>query len=367
MNETVTPDIQQFRDQLFKGVVGQVNPKKEFNFYLDGYYARRMVPHMAIIAPKGQGKTKIARAFAKGLYQYDKQGELMWGYYKVDADGKPNWVSCPKDAIVAGKIIKPKKKPLVEVNCSSLRKGGVKGFINSILVKYVVDKDVTVFFDEASEIPHDVSMALLTILEPNATNRTQYVFDEYVCDFDFRRQSFIFATTESQKVFHALLDRCERITLQEYSLKDLADIVQIHAPAITFEAGLLDEIATVLRGNARAAQKMSEKILSYLRGRTHFTRDMWKDLKGILSIHPLGLNAIEIQVLRFLRERPNGTSLTRLSAKSGMSRAQIQQDSELYLAKYDLMEITTTGRNITTRGLDYLKEVEAQQPVCVTA
>ena len=356
--DSIKPDLTVFRDQLFTGVIGQANPKKEFHFYLDSYQSTKVIPHLAIIAPKGQGKTKIARAVAKGLYEYDTEGNLKWGYYDLDANNQAVWISCDKDDKVAGKVIKPKKKTLVEINCASIK--NLKAFINSVLVKYVVDKDVTVFFDEASELPHDVSMALLTILELNPTHRTQYAYDEYICDFDFRRQSFIFATTESQRVFSPLMDRMERITLQEYTHQDLADIVKINLPNVTIEQGLLLEISSTLRGNARAAHKMSEKILSYLRGNKIFSRQDWISLKNTLTIRPLGLNAVEVLVLDFLRQNPNGTSLTGMSAKTGMSREQLRLDSEMFLLRHNLMEITTTGRQITAQGIAYLKSLGEQ-------
>ena len=328
-------------DTLFKTIVGQEKPKKELRFYLDSYMQTRMVPNMMIVAPKGQGKTTLARELAKGLVQFDEDGNLMEAPSKLNPS-----------------VMRPKRKPFVEVNCSTLK--NVKQFINGLVIPYVQDKDVTLLFDEASEIPRDVTMALLTILNPNPENRTSFAMEDYVCDFDFRRQTFIFATSEIQKVFHALADRLERITLEEYSNAHLAAIVQQSLTNVECEDGVLLKVATVLRGNARAAQKMAGKIMAYLKGRTKFSLQDWESLKDVLSIYPLGLNALEIQILRYLAENAIGTSLTALSAKTGMSRDSLQKDTELYLQKHNLMEISTTGRVITAQGLDYLKTLGLQ-------
>jgi Holliday junction resolvasome RuvABC ATP-dependent DNA helicase subunit len=333
-------------DTLFKDIVGQAKPKKEIGFYLDSYMRTRMVPNMMFVAPKGQGKTTIAREMAKGLVQFDEAGKVMEVPSKLDPT-----------------VMKPKRKPFVEVNCSTLK--SVKQFINGLVIPYVQDKDVTLLFDEASEIPRDVTMALLTILNPNPENRTTFSLDEYVCDFDFRRQTFIFATSEIQKVFHALADRLERITLEEYTNPQLAEIVQKGLPDVDCRDNVLIDVGTVLRGNARAAQKMANKIQAYLRGGKVFAPRDWTKLREVLSIYPLGLNAIEIQVLRYLSENSTGTSLTGLSAKTGMSRESLQKDSELYLQKHNLMEIQTTGRMITAKGLEYLKALDGK--MCVTA
>lgn len=327
-------------DTLFKNIVGQEKPKKELRFYLDAYMQTHIVPNMIFVAPKGQGKTTLAREFAKGLIQFDEEGHIIMSPSKTN----------PTE-------FKPKRKAFVEVNCSTLK--NVKQFINGLIIPYVQDKDVTLLFDEASEIPKDVTMALLTILAPNPENRTSFSYDEYTCDFDFRRQTFIFATSEAHKLFHALVDRLERISLEDYTLEHLAAIVQKGLPEVECFDNVLMQVATVLRGNARAAQKMASKIIAFLRNRKTFYIEDWHQLRDCLSIYPLGLNSLEIQILHYLAQNAEGTSLTALSAKTGMSRESLQKDAELYLQKHSLMEITTGGRIITAKGLEYLRALSS--------
>lgn len=317
----------------FKDIVGQEKPKKELSFYLNSYLSTRLIPNLMIVAPKGQGKTTLARSLAKNLIQFDE-----WNRPVTKPDGTP------------------KKKSFVEINCSTLK--SVKAFFNGLVLPHIQDKDVTLLFDEASEIPRDVSMALLTILNPNPENRTTFTHDEYTCDFDFRRQTWIFATSESNKVFHALADRLERITLEEYNNEQLASIVKMGIPDVNCYEDVLLDVATVLRGNARAAQKMASKIAVYLAGAKQFAQKNWAELKQILSIFPLGLNAAEINILRILADNPNGTSLTCLAAKTGFSRESLQKDVESYLLKNNLLTIETSGRQITSAGLNYLKSIE---------
>jgi Holliday junction resolvasome RuvABC ATP-dependent DNA helicase subunit len=122
---------------------------------------------------------------------------------------------------------------------------------------------------------------------------------------------------------------------------------------------LLGEIAPVLRGNARAAQKMANNMKSYLQRKNDkkFMKKHWQDLKHALGILPLGLNRIEVQILRALSEKKE-SSLTNLSAKTGLTVQCIRQDFELYIQKHGLMEINTGGRSLTSKGHDYLKELE---------
>ena len=170
---------------LFAGIIGQKKAKRRLKFYLKGYDASGVCPHLMFIAPKGCGKTLIAKAMAK----------VLWS----DEDAN-------------------KSKPFLEINCSTIK--NVKQLFNQIFIPHVAHKECTILFDEASELPKDVTMALLTILNPNPENRTSFSYDDYTIDFDFSRHTFLFATTEAHQIFHALMDRCDRVDLEDYTLEE---------------------------------------------------------------------------------------------------------------------------------------------------
>jgi Holliday junction resolvasome RuvABC ATP-dependent DNA helicase subunit len=309
----------------FDGIIGQHKAKRKLDFYVDSWQRSNLLPNMMFTASKGCGKTLMAKALAKELQ-------------------KSGWE-------------KPKK--YLEVNCASIK--NAKQFFDELIIPSVHDREVTVLFDEASELPQDVEMALLSITNPNPNHRNSFSYDEFTFDFDFRRQTFMFATSEPHKVFHALMDRLDRIDLEDYTHDELGKIVALNIKDIEFEDGLLAEIASVLRGNARGAQKMAEKIQMYLATKEdaaeEFDRKDWKKLCKTLGIVPLGLYPKELRVLRVLRDHRD-VSLTRLGTKTGLSVQSLRQDYELFLQGHDLMEITTAGRNITKQGIDYLKEYE---------
>ncbi len=324
-------------ENLFPNVIGQDSAKKKLAFYLNSHKSTQIMPNMMLCAPKGQGKSMLARETGKNLYLYQ--------------DGKP--------VMENGK---PKRKDFYEVNASTFK--SVRQFINQVIQPIVVDKDVTIFIDEASEIKKDITMSLLTMLNPNSTNKNTFVYDDYACDIDFSRQTFIFATSESHSVFAPLMDRLTRVDLEDYTYNHLGEIVQKASKGIQFNDNVLVEVASVLRGNARQAIKMSGDIKSYLCGKNQFGNKQWKELSDMLSILPLGLNAIELNLLRFMKNNPDGSSLTNLAAKTGLSREAVQKDYETYLQKHSLMEITAgKGRTITGKGLDYLKELDKK--ICI--
>ena len=304
-------------DTTFPDIIGQESAKRVLDFHIGGFKSTKVMPHLMFVAPKGCGKTTLAKAVARTLKGID-------------------------DA-----------KRYFEINCSTIK--NVKQFFNQLVIPIMQDRDATILFDEASEIPKDVSMAMLTILNPNSENRTSFSFEDYTVDFEVRRLSFMFATTETQSVFHALMDRLERVDLEEYSIDEMGQIVALNLD-LDIEPKTLRDIAGVLRGNARAAQKMAHKIKSYCSQKNikRFNSIHWQDFSIILNIFPLGLNVTEFQLLNILKDNKD-CSLTNLSAKTGISKQAVQRDFEIYLQKHSLMEITTAGRNITAKGLDYLK------------
>ena len=129
--------------------------------------------------------------------------------------------------------------------------------------------------------------------------------------------------------------------------------------------GIRDRVSKVLRGNARAAQKMSTKLKLYMDGfkKKDFTLEDWKKLRHTLGILPLGLSKIELQVLRILLEKKE-CSLTHLAAKTNLTKGCLQRDYELYLQKMNLMEISTAGRKITKKGKDYLDGLDKALKEC---
>ena len=171
----------------------------------------------------------------------------------------------------------------------------------------------------------------------------------------------MFATTEAQSIFHALMDRCERLDLEEYTYDELGKITLCGLEGYTVDKEVLAQIATVLRGNARAGQKMAVKLklLMDSKKKTHFSKQDWKILTDKLGVLPLGLLTTELQILRILAERKE-VRLTALAAITGLSKRCIQADYELYLTKMGLMEINAGGRAPTAKGLKYLKELDAK-------
>ena len=311
-------------EQIFPNMIGQLQTKSILGEWFKGYMANGRLPHFMFTAPRGCGKTFMASLLADAL----------------------KWRT-------------PSKRKIV-FNCSQLR--NLRQFWNEIVIPHINDKDVTVLFDEAHDMPKDVMTALLTITNPNEHGRTSFSYEDYTVDFDFSRQTFMFATTEGQSIFPPLMDRFERVDLQAYSEDELGKIVRVGLDDYNLTDDAVAEIATVLRGNPRAAAKCRDKIKGYCDGNKvkEFGVKEWRDLCSKYHIHPLGLLNKEVELLRIL-SRKSGTRLTELAAITCLSKGAIQRDYELFLMKQGLMEIgKSSERALTTKGREYLKAIDGE-------
>jgi Holliday junction resolvasome RuvABC ATP-dependent DNA helicase subunit len=306
-------------------VIGQTEAKSRLQFHLDGFKAGQPMPSLFFVGPRGFGKTSIATAL--GL----KMTEMTDG-----------------------------KRKFFLINSSTVK--NEKQFVESILVTHVQDKDSTFLFDEAHLLNDKVVGALLTVTQPNKEHHNTYSFADMDVDIDLYRNSFFFATTEPHKVSMPLMNRTKRIDLVDYSYKDLSQIIYRNAPDIKFKDGTLMVLASVCRSTARQAVMLADDIQTFLapKHRKVFTRSDWEQLRKRLSIHPLGLSGLELQVLNILGNSKD-VSLTRLAATMCMTPQSVRQDCELFLLKNNLIEIQrAAGRNITSAGRMYLKAIELQ-------
>lgn len=312
---------------IFADVVGQEKAKNKLNFFLRGHRNTGVVPALIFDAAKGLGKTYLAKEFRKGLLVRDGED-------------------------------KGQRKPLHSLNCATIK--NASQFVEWIISNRLQEKHITIFLDECHKLPADLSDVLLTVLQPNAKNRNTLTFKDYVLDFDMSKITWLFATSEVHKLNKPLLDRLERISLEEYDTNQLAEIIRRNLKGIEFDEGVLEnDIVSVLKNNARAAQKMAGHIKSYLGSMTTFFREDWLEIKKALGILPLGLTPVEVRVLEILKEHKE-TSLTRLAACTGLSAEAIRCDAESPLLRLDLMQITTGGRSLTPKGHDYLKNLSTK-------
>lgn len=301
-------------NKYFPDLIGQEAVKRKLSFYLDAFHKTSQAPFLLMAGAKGLGKTEFAKGFAKNLYNQD--GE---------------------------------KRTFIELNCSTIKNN--EAFFEQIFLPVIADNEVTILFDECHALPLDLTMAFLTIFNTEANSRKVFVWNEMNFEFNFKQQTFIFATTETDKIFPPLKDRLTSIDFESYNPQELGEIIKICSPNVNFTDECLQEVASTIRGNARSAVKRSKEINLYCGSKENynFTSECFKDLCNNVGILPFGLSNTEKQILQILK-KCGSTTLTGLSAKLGLSKTALQRDHELYLLNKNLIEIDGK-RKITAKGM----------------
>jgi Holliday junction resolvasome RuvABC ATP-dependent DNA helicase subunit len=301
-------------DEMFEGLIGQDTLKSRLRFYTRAKEATGTLPFLLFNGAKGLGKTEFAKSFAKSL-----------------------------------------SKPMIEINCSTIR--NAEQFFEQVFIPAILNKDVTVLLDEAHALPKDLEMAFLTIFNIEGAKTKRFEFGESSFLFEFERQTFLFATTELDKLFPPFKDRLTQLDFEPYNSEELAGIIQKKMEWIDFKDNILEEVSETVRGNARSAIKRALEINAYaeVHNKATFGKKDWNSLCDLLGIMPYGINHTELQVMRILKDR-GACTLQMLCAVTGMSRTAIQKNAEIYLLKNGFMRIDGK-REITGRGTQALERI----------
>ena len=277
------------KDKYFPDLIGQRAVKKKLSFYVDAFNKTGMCPFLNLVGAKGLGKTEFAKAFGKNLYNEDGD-----------------------------------RRTFLELNCSTIKNN--ENFFEQIFLPIIADNEITVLFDEAHALPSDLTMAFLTIFNNEKDSRKIFEWDGMSFEFNFKRQTFIFATTESDKIFPPLKDRLTTVDFEPYSSSELGEILKLNTPHITFEHGCIEEVSKTVRNNARNAVKRAMEICLYCGSvnHFHFTLKDFASLSDQVAILPHGISYTEKQILEALNTHGSST-LTGLAAKIGLSKTALQK------------------------------------------
>lgn len=255
-------------NNYFSHLIGQENVKKKLNFYLKAYHATSICPFLNLVGAKGLGKTLFAKEFAKNL---------------KNKDGA--------------------KRPFLELNCSTIKNN--EQFFEQIFIPLIMNNEITILFDEAHALPKDLTMAFLTIFNTEKTNTKEFTYEDQTFTFDFSKQTFIFATTESDKLFPPLKDRLTTVDFEQYSTDNLGKIIELNCNGINFSDEAMVALSATVRGNARNAVMRSKEIVLYCESENKNTFDLndYNILVDLLGILPQGITCTEKQILQILSER----------------------------------------------------------------
>lgn len=234
-------------------------------------------------------------------------------------------------------------------------------FIGSIIDQHVAgNQEVTLFFDEIHLANDAIKEWLLHVINPEKGNTTTQRYRDSEYTFDFRKFTFLAATTNPEKLSAPFISRFERVDLRPYNTTELSEILKKTGQDVEFVDGVENEIVSTMRGNPRhVIMFVKQKLNNYLaqKGSNEFNPDDWSKLVKILGIRPLGLLTNEIEALKFLNMRKGGATLTEISAYIQLDRNTVQRNIETFLLHKNLIHIDGK-RFITSYGADILKKME---------
>lgn len=307
-------------EDIFDGLIGQDNVKKKLSFYLKAFNKTSICPFLNFVGAKGLGKTEFAKSFARNL---------------TNEDGS--------------------KRPFIEINCSTIKNN--EAFFEQIFLPVIANNEVTILLDEAHALPKDLTNAFLTIFNTEKDHVKDFHWEEQVFTFNFKKQTFLFATTESDKLFPPLKDRLTTIDFEPYEYSELGEILQTKVPDVNFTPDALYQIAKTTRGNARNAVMRAKEIMLFCEAENSptFNGDSFEKFCDTLGILPHGITCTEKQLLQILAER-GASTLSMLSASTGLSTSSIRADHELYLLRKNFMQIDGK-RKITPDGKKVLESI----------
>lgn len=312
------------KNRFFPKVIGQDKAKSELSMWLAAKEKTGLMPNFIFYGGKGQGKTHLVQAVANHLKKND-----------------------------------PKTK------CITMTSSTIKNLdtlCDQVFMPYLNDSAVF-FFDECHLLSTKIVGTLLTVTNPNPSNKTTLNWQGGDLDFDFHKHHFFFATTERHKVFKPLEDRLEKIELVDYDVKEIAQIMGLYFTTNGKKVPMdsLLDFAKFSRQNARSAVSLAKRIEGFCTASdiSDIDSGILPLLKKQLTIHPFGLSSNELEALKNLsKNRANGMSLGHLASTVRLNSSACQ-DLEKYPLSLGLIRIEGK-RHITNTGLSLLKEIDGK-------
>jgi len=218
---------------------------------------------------------------------------------------------------------------------------------------------MTIFIDEIHLASRMVQESLLTTLE--ADDRTVTLTGKVAL---VGNTTFIFATTRTSGIDAAFKSRCTEIELEEYTVEEVARILQLRHSHDWPKEVFLD-LAAWGRAVPRVALSLaveletSEEVANYENDGLYDIRELAENVRRMNRVDENGMTRMHYEYLNVLAVtgKPMGEKSI-ASLMSTVDALRIEEEVEPYLAdpKRAFVNRTPSGRQITAKGRSYLEE-----------
>lgn len=218
-----------------------------------------------------------------------------------------------------------------------------------------------IFVDEVHLTPKSIQESLLTVLETVDRTVTMKTFVARM-----NKATFLFATTRPSEVDKAFRSRCAEISLREYTVEEVAEMLKRRFPKDWPENVFL-QLAKLGRRVPRVAISLGADLETAIRVSDQPSISIEEQLDDVRKTHEmddLGLKPLDFQYLETLRGegKPVGEqAIVNLLATADKDR--VIDEVEPFLRKLGFIRFGSRGREITERGRNYLLEIEKRKGV----
>lgn len=170
----------------------------------------------------------------------------------------------------------------------------------------------------------------------------------------------VFSTNLSASLPVALKNRCLQIKLHDYSLDELTQIIENIAAneSVSLDSEAGGYIAKRCHGIARYAVIYTKSIIRANPTSNHIAFEMVQNYFKENGIDDFGLNEEHRQYIKALDKLGVGSIHSLAAAIGENSNTEIENVIEPLLLKHGLVTITSRGRILTEKGLEYVNHIK---------